>query len=76
MMELNITFDLSEFDADKVGVKMGQSDRRIDIKIITKDISELILECSKCGKNMDEGKGYFKYKKNHSLRIFIDRFIS
>ena len=48
MMELNITFDLSEFDADKVGVKIkGSEEEELSLNY-NQDISELILECSTC----------------------------
>lgn len=74
MMELNITFDLSEFDADKVGVKIkGSEEEELSLNY-NKDISELILECSKCGKNKDGArKAILNKQEEFSLRIFIDR---
>lgn len=74
MMELNITFDLSEFDAEKVGVKIKGSDEEELSLNYNENISELILECSKCGKDKDGArKAILNKGKEISLRIFIDR---
>ena len=48
-----MTFDLSEFESDKVGVKIKGIDEEELSLNYNRNISELILECSKCGKNKD-----------------------
>ena len=54
--------------------KIIESQKIIDNLNYNKDISELILECSKCGKNKDGArKAILNKQEEFSLRIFIDR---
>lgn len=53
MMEVNIEFDLSVSDANEIGVNIkGIEDDELSLNY-NKNISELILDCSKCGKDKD-----------------------
>lgn len=73
MMEVNIRLDLSAFEADKVGVKIKGIEEELSLNY-NKNISELILECSKCGKDKDGArKAILNKGQEISLRIFIDR---
>ena len=73
MMEVNIRLDLSAFEADKVGVKIKGIEEELSLNY-NKNISELILECSKCGKDKyGARKAILNKGQEISLRIFIDR---
>lgn len=74
MMEVNIEFDLSEPEADDIGVNIkGIEDDELSLNY-NKNISELILDCTKCGKNKDGvRKAILSKEEKLSLRIFIDR---
>ena len=74
MMEVNIEFDLSVSDANEIGVNIkGIEDDELSLNY-NKNISELILDCSKCGKDKDGvRKAILSKEEKLSLRIFIDR---
>ena len=61
-------------DSKELGLKINGSDEEELVLKYDTDISELILECSKCGKNKDGArKAILNKQEEFSLRIFIDR---
>ena len=74
MMEINLEFDLSKFESDKIGVKIKGIDEEELSLNYNRNSSELILDCSKCGKNKDSvRRAILNNEDKLSLRIFIDR---
>lgn len=74
MMEMDVTFDLSKAYSEKLGIKIKGVNEEELVLNFDKNISELIIDCSKCGKNKDAlRKATLTQKSKLSLRIFVDR---
>lgn len=74
LMELEVKFNLNSSSAQTFGLKINGSNEDETVLTYNSEISKLILDCSKCGKEKDGTRSANLEKGSElSLRIFIDR---
>lgn len=74
LMELEVKFNLNSSIAQSFGLKINGLNEEETVLTYDSEISKLILDCSKCGKEKDGTRSANLEKGSElSLRIFIDR---